>query len=158
MEPVPLSELSATRCLLGGVGPFDPSCRGLFAGAMVPELGACHHRGMSAAASEPSTLIAAGAAELLAGNPIQAGRITPHKAFDGDGVRIRHLAMDANTVLTEHSAPRPILVAVASGRVRFTIGEVTHTLVPGGIIHVAASVPHAVTADEPSHLLIYLLG
>ncbi|GAA3911078.1 cupin domain-containing protein [Microbacterium invictum] len=113
---------------------------------------------MATPASDTATLIAAGAAELLAANPIQAGRITPHKAFDGTGVRIRQLALDANTVMTEHAAPRPILVAVVSGRVRFTVGEVTHTLVPGGIIHVEPNVRHEVFADEPSHLLVYLLG
>lgn len=113
---------------------------------------------MSDSPAAPSTLIAAGAAELLAANPVQPGRITPHKAFDGAGVRIRHLALDANTVMSEHSAPKPIIVAVVSGRVRFVVGDVTHTLVPGGLIHVEPNVRHEVIADEPSHLLIYLLG
>lgn len=113
---------------------------------------------MSDSAAATSTLIAAGAAELIAENPIQLERITPHKTFDGAGVRIRHLALDANTVMSEHSAPKPILVAVVAGRVRFTVQDVTHTLVPGGIIHVAPNVPHEVVADEPSHVLIYLLG
>lgn len=134
---------------MSALDPVDP---------VVPAPAAWHHRGMTAPVPDSARLIAAGAAELLAQNPIQPGRVTPHKAFDGTGVRIRHIAMDANTVLTEHSVPRPILVSVVAGRVRFSIGEVTHTLVAGGIIHVDASVRHDVAADEPSHLLICLLG
>ncbi|MGV9194289.1 cupin domain-containing protein [Microbacterium sp. MC2] len=113
---------------------------------------------MSDPTAETSTLIAAGTAELLAENPIEPGRITPHKTFDGAGVRIRHLALDANAVMTDHSAPRPIIISVAAGRVRLVVGEVTHTLVAGGLIHMDANVRHEVFADEPSHLLVYLLG
>lgn len=108
--------------------------------------------------AQNSTLIAAGAAELLAENDIEPGRITPHKTFDGSGLRLRHLALDANTVMSEHSAPRPIVVSLVAGRVRLTVDDATHTLVPGGLIHIEANVPHELLADEPSHVLIYLLG
>ena len=45
-----------------------------------------------------------------------------------------------------------------AGRVRFLVGEVTHTLTSGGMVHVRAGQPHEVQADEPSHLLITLIG
>ncbi|GEP48634.1 hypothetical protein FVP74_07870 [Microbacterium saccharophilum] len=113
---------------------------------------------MSESTGREYTLIAAGVSELADANPVQAGRVTPRKAFDGPGARVRHLAFDAGAVLAEHVAPRPILVSVPAGRVRFTVGGVAHELSAGGMIHVAANVPHEVFAEEASHVLVTLLG
>lgn len=104
------------------------------------------------------TLIAADAAELSGANPVRNGRVSPRKVFDGAGARVRHLAFDAGAVLTEHVAPRAILVSVAAGRVRFTVRGVTHEMAAGGMIQVEAGVPHELAAEEPSDVLLILLG
>lgn len=105
-----------------------------------------------------ATLIARDLDDLAASNPIRDGRVSPHRLFDGDGFRLRHLAFDRGAVLAEHVAPRPILVQVLIGQVRFTVGAEQYRLVPGSILHVDANVRHAVVADEPSRLLITFLG
>lgn len=113
---------------------------------------------MSEAPGPDYTLIAADAEELVAANPVQDGRVTPQKAFDGTGARVRHLSFDAGALLAEHVAPRPILVSVVSGHVRFTVGGVAHELADGGMIHVAAGVPHEVFAEDAAHILVIMLG
>ncbi len=112
------------------------------------------------ASSEPqdATLISRGLDELAELNPIRDGRVSPHRLHDGDGFRLRHLAFAEGAVLKEHVAPKPIIVQVVEGRVRFGVGETTYDLVPGSILHVGANVPHEVVADEPSRLIITFLG
>lgn len=104
------------------------------------------------------TLIASSAADLAARYPIEEGRVRPHKTMDGDGFKIRTLAMDAGTVLREHRAPVPILVQVASGSILFRVEGAEYALAAGGAIQVDAAVPHEVEAVEPSHVLLTLLG
>jgi len=84
--------------------------------------------------------------------------VRPHRTYDGDGVRIRTLVMDAGTVMREHKAPVPILVTVASGRVLFRVDGEEHDLRAGGAITVAASVPHELEAVDPSHIVLVLMG
>lgn len=105
-----------------------------------------------------SVLITPGLDDLARANPIQAGRVSPHRLHDGDGFRLRHLAFDAGAELAEHVAPRPILVHVLDGSIRFTVEGTEHTMARGAVIHVPANVPHALVADEPSHVLLLLLG
>jgi len=103
-------------------------------------------------------LLAASADDLVSRHPVEAGRVRPHRTYDGDGVRIRTLVMDAGTVMREHKAPVPILVTVASGRVLFRVDGEEHDLRAGGAITVAASVPHELEAVDPSHIVLVLMG
>ncbi|MGB4135828.1 MAG: cupin domain-containing protein [Microbacterium sp.] len=108
--------------------------------------------------STPATLISTSAADLIARHPVEAGRVRPHKTMDGAGFKLRVLTMDAGAVLREHRAPVPILVQVVTGRVLFRTGGDEHDLSAGGVIQVAADVPHELEAAEPSHVLLALMG
>ncbi len=103
-------------------------------------------------------VIAHGLDDLAQQNPIKDGGVSPHRTYDAEGFRIRHMALDAGAVLEEHTAPRPIVVQVAMGAVRFDVDGEQHDLTQGAIIHVAANVPHAVTARVSSRLIITLIG
>ncbi|OJU38822.1 MAG: hypothetical protein BGN97_10900 [Microbacterium sp. 69-10] len=103
-------------------------------------------------------LLAASAADLVAAHAVEEGRVRPHRTMDGDGFRIRTLAMDAGSMLREHKAPVPILVTVVSGRVLFRVDGVEYDLTAGGAIQVAASEPHELEAVEASHVLLALMG
>lgn len=105
-----------------------------------------------------TAVLAAGLEDLAAQHPVREGRVAPHRLYDGDGVRIRHLAFDAGAELTEHVAPKTIVVTVPEGRVRFTVEGEAHELSAGAVLVVAAGVPHAVLAHEPSRLLITFVG
>jgi len=105
-----------------------------------------------------SVLVASSLEALALQNPITEGTVTPHKTFDGEGFRMRHLAFDAGAVLAEHSAPDPIIVQVVEGAVDFAVDGHTYELSRGAILHVAANVPHEVTAREKSRVVVTLLG
>ncbi|MBR8744678.1 cupin domain-containing protein [Nocardiopsis sp. MG754419] len=106
--------------------------------------------------TSPSTLISAGIDQLREANPVRAGRVAPERLFSGEDVRITHLALD--TELSEHRAPSPIVVQVIEGSVRFTVEGERHAMGVGGLVHVAAGIPHAVTpVGGPARILIHLL-
>lgn len=106
--------------------------------------------------TSPATLITSGTDLLREQNPVKEGRVSPERLFSGEDVRIMHLALDAE--LTEHSAPSPIVVQVIEGAVRFNAEGLSHELGVGGMVHVAAAVPHAVSpVGGAARILIHLL-
>ena len=108
--------------------------------------------------TENSTLIATGINDLAAQNPFREGRIAPAKAMDGPGFKLRHLAFDVGVVMKEHSAPVPLLIQVAIGRVLLRIEGAEHALLPGAVFYIEPKVLHEVEATEPSRLLLTLIG
>lgn len=109
--------------------------------------------------TQPTHLVLArGLDDLAEQNPVSEGKATPHRTFDGAGIRVRHLAFDAGAVLPEHAAPAPVVIVVVQGRVRFEFDGDQHDLAQGAVIHFEAHVPHTVTAYEPSRLVLTLAG
>jgi quercetin dioxygenase-like cupin family protein len=58
--------------------------------------------------------------------------------------------------LTEHTAPARALVQVIEGRAAFRVGETTHELQPGDLLHMPPGAPHAVRAHERFSMLLTL--
>jgi len=108
---------------------------------------------------EPSdlTVVATALSEIVDAHPIVDDRITPSRILAADRVRIMHLAFDEGQELREHTAPVPILLQVIAGHFTIDAAGSSLELSPGGLVHLAAGVPHAVTATEPSRLFIVLL-
>lgn len=78
-------------------------------------------------------------------------------ALVAEGVRVVLFGFDAGQELTEHTAVVPILLQVLDGRLRVGAdGEVVE-LVPGGLVHIGARVPHQVLALEPSRMVLVML-
>lgn len=106
--------------------------------------------------TSPATLISTGIEQLRTSNPGKEGRVAPERLFSGEDVRIMHLVLDAE--MTEHRAPSPIVVQVLEGSVRFDVEEERHEMGAGGMVHVAAGIPHAVTpVGGRARILIHLL-
>lgn len=74
-----------------------------------------------------------------------------------EGVRVVLFAFDAGQELTEHTAAVPVLFQALDGHLRVTADGRTVDLVPGGLLHLATRVPHAVVAVEPSRLMLTML-
>lgn len=104
-----------------------------------------------------ATLITTGFDRLREQTPSRAGRVAPARLFSGDDVRIVHMALDEDSALREHTSPSPILVQVVEGRVRFDVEGHSYDLGLGGMVHVGASVPHAVTPVGSARILVLLL-
>ena len=66
-------------------------------------------------------------------------------------------AFDSGQGLSEHTAPFDALVQVLDGRLTLTIGGTEVTALPGTIVRMPASVPHAVDAPAPSRMLLTML-
>ena len=74
-----------------------------------------------------------------------------------DGARLVLFSFDAGQELSEHTAAMPVLLQVLDGSLTVTAGSRTELLQPGGVVHLAARLPHAVLALEPSRLLLTML-
>ena len=66
-------------------------------------------------------------------------------------------AFDAGQGLTEHTTPFDALVMVLEGLVVLTIGGKPVEAVPGTLVLMPASVPHAVEGKEASRMLLIML-
>jgi quercetin dioxygenase-like cupin family protein len=88
---------------------------------------------------------------------IQTEATVSRTAFRAPGVRVVLFGFDQGQELTEHTAAMPVLLQVLSGRLSITADGRTEELVPGGLMHLAARVPHAVYALEPSTLMLTML-
>lgn len=78
-------------------------------------------------------------------------------ALRGQGARVVLFAFDKGQELTEHTAAVPILLQVLDGSLRITADGQSVLLAPGGLIHIDARAPHAVTALEPSRMALIML-
>ncbi len=74
-----------------------------------------------------------------------------------DGARLVLFSFDAGQELTEHTAAMPVLLQALDGEFAITADGRTVALVPGGVIHLGARLPHAVVAKVPSRLLLTML-
>jgi quercetin dioxygenase-like cupin family protein len=74
-----------------------------------------------------------------------------------EGARLVLFSFDAGQELTEHTAAMPVLLQVLDGRLTVSAAGRSVELVPGGVVHLTARLPHAVIAREPSRLLLTML-
>lgn len=77
--------------------------------------------------------------------------------FSDDKIRIVVFAFDVGQELTDHTASVPAVVQVLSGRITLTLDGDPIELAPGGWVHMPANLPHAVTALEPTIMLLTML-
>ena len=78
--------------------------------------------------------------------PISVEATTSRTVVNNDAVRIVAFAMDGGQELTDHSAPRPVVVQVVEGELAFTVDGERHQLTAGDVVYLAPSARHAVHA------------
>lgn len=96
-------------------------------------------------------------AGVFDGLPLEADAIGSQVIFNNEKIRQVAFAMDAGQVLTEHAAPRAVVVNILQGKVEFTVGGTTNVMVPGDVIYLAPHDRHAVKALEPSRFALTLI-
>jgi quercetin dioxygenase-like cupin family protein len=74
-----------------------------------------------------------------------------------EGGNLTLFAFDAGQGLTTHTSPFDALVVVLEGTVILTIAGAPVSAVPGTIVLMPASVPHALDATEATRLLLVML-
>lgn len=77
--------------------------------------------------------------------------------LDAEGVRLVLFSFDTGQELREHTAAVPVLLQALDGEFAVTADGRTVTLAPGGVLHLGARVPHAVTTSRAGRLLLTML-
>ena len=72
---------------------------------------------------------------------------------DGDRMMLCEIRMDAGSVVPMHTHPHEQTGYLATGRIRFRVGDDARDLSPGDAWMVPGGVPHEATALEPSLLV-----
>lgn len=101
----------------------------------------------------PHTAIADPAAAVQ----IQDGAVVSKVIHREEGLDVTVFGFDGGEGLTEHTASRPAIVQVLSGRLRFTADGEELDAGPGFWLHMTAGTPHALEATEPALMLLTLL-
>jgi quercetin dioxygenase-like cupin family protein len=99
--------------------------------------------------SEPQSL-----AELV---EYQEGSVVSRVLMRNDGGVLTLFAFAEGQGLSEHMTPHDATVQVIEGEVDVTIGDDRHTVRAGDILHLPASVPHALFGGQPFKMLLTLL-
>lgn len=73
------------------------------------------------------------------------------------GGNVTLFAFDAGEGLSEHTAPFDALVIVLEGTMLLTIGGKPVEAVPGTIVRMPASIPHAVDATTAARMMLVML-
>ncbi len=88
---------------------------------------------------------------------IQAGAVVSKVVHRDDDIDVTVFGFDSGEGLTEHTAARPAIVQVLSGRMRFSVEKDEVEMVPGTWVHMSAGATHSLTAVEPTVMLLTLL-
>jgi quercetin dioxygenase-like cupin family protein len=94
---------------------------------------------------------------LLDQLPVTASSTTSRVVVDNPALRVVVFAFDQGELLTEHTSPRAVVVQLLDGAMRFTVGDVEHTMAPGDVIYLAPDERHALVADAPSRMSLVMV-
>lgn len=94
---------------------------------------------------------------LLAQMPIPTDATTSRTVVSNDAVRVVAFAMDAGQELTDHSAPRPVVVHVVAGDMSFTAAGETNQLSGGDVVYLAPNERHALQAVTACRFLLVMV-
>jgi quercetin dioxygenase-like cupin family protein len=88
--------------------------------------------------------------------PISTDATTSRTVVSNDAVRVVAFAMDTGQELTDHSAPRPVVVQVVEGSLAFTVAGETQDLTAGDVVYLAPDARHAVRATRPCRFVLVM--
>jgi quercetin dioxygenase-like cupin family protein len=89
---------------------------------------------------------------------IQSGAVVSKVIHRDDLLDVTVFGFDAGEGLTEHTASRAAIVHVLSGRLLLTADGEEMDAGPGFWLHMTPGTPHAITAVEPTSMLLTLVG
>lgn len=88
---------------------------------------------------------------------IQPGAVVSKVVHRDDRLDVTVFAFDAGEGLSEHAASRHAIVEIVRGRLRFTADDTTYDAGPGFWLSMASGTAHALTAEEPTVMVLTLL-
>jgi quercetin dioxygenase-like cupin family protein len=103
----------------------------------------------TAAIATPAAL-----AELVS---YQAGSVVSRTLLKNAGGSLTLFAFGEGQGLSEHTTPHEAAILVLDGSAQVTIADRTESVPAGAMIHLPASVPHALQAEVPFKMLLTML-
>lgn len=97
-------------------------------------------------------------ADLAVEAPAPSRGILSLTLSDEAGVELVMFGMAAGERLSEHTATRPAIIHVLSGRGELTVDGDRHELGPGAWLRMTTGTPHAIVATAPLVFALYLLN
>lgn len=94
---------------------------------------------------------------LLSEALIPKGGILSRTLYSGQGHKVVLFAFDAGQELSEHTASRPALLQILSGKGSLKLGQEELEIQPGSLAYTPAGLVHAVRAESPMVMLLTLL-
>jgi quercetin dioxygenase-like cupin family protein len=88
---------------------------------------------------------------------IQPGAVVSKVVYRDDAIDVTVFGFDAGEGLSEHTAARPAIIQVLSGRLRATVDGDETMVQPGTWVHMGIGAPHALVAEEPTIMLLTML-
>jgi len=95
--------------------------------------------------------------DTAAGVTVQPGAVVSKVVHRDDQLDVTVFGFDTGEGLTEHQAAKAAIVQVLTGRLRFTVEGTELDAGPGFWLQMAPGAPHALTAVEPTIMLLTLL-
>lgn len=80
------------------------------------------------------------------------------KIYEDERLRLVVFGFDEGQELTEHTSSAEVVVQVVSGRITVTVEGVAHAMDPASWLVLEPRQPHSLRADEPSIVLLTLVG
>ncbi len=96
-------------------------------------------------------------ADIASAVATQPGAVVSKVVHRDPDVNVSVFAFDAGEGLTEHTATRPAIVQVLSGRLSFTVDGEDLDAPAGFWLHMTAGTGHSLVATEPTVMLLTLL-
>ena len=93
-------------------------------------------------------------ADLVA---IQPDAVVSRVLLKNPGGNLTLFAFDEGEGLSEHTTPHDAVVLILEGEARITVAGREHTVATGELLHLPASVPHALHAVRPFKMLLVML-
>ncbi len=88
---------------------------------------------------------------------IQSEAVVSRTLMQSDGGTVTIFAFDQGQSLSEHTAPFDAMVQIIKGKMEVVLGGEIHTVECGSSIIMPANVPHALSALEPSKMLLTMI-
>lgn len=88
--------------------------------------------------------------------PIPSEATTSRTVVSNSAVRVVLFAMDTGQELTDHSAPRPVVVQVLEGSLDFHVMGASHALGVGDVVYLAPDERHSLRATNPSRFVLFM--
>lgn len=96
-------------------------------------------------------------ADLAAEIDVQKDGTISKTLYQDDSLKVVLFGFDAGQELSEHTAAVPAMLQFLDGDATVTLSDKTIDAAANTFVHMAAKLPHSISANEPTRMLLLLL-